>query len=76
MRMKRMTAAGFLIVSVLASCALSGLGQVPGTLAAISGTVIADREGVRAVRVKANDTVHRIAYTEKRSASREDGGLR
>ena len=61
-----------LAVLTLAAALLVGAGTLPGSLAlaqddgatgVIAGSVTADRGEVRALRVKAHDTVHRIAYT-------------
>ena len=61
-----------LAVSTVATALLVGTGALPGRPAlaqdagatgVIAGSVAADRGEVRALRVKAHDTVHRIAYT-------------
>src|SRR5262245_54058750 len=61
--MMRVLSACVVTAIAILSFAPAGSGQAPGALSTLSGSVTADSGPARAVRVKATDTVHKIAYT-------------
>jgi streptogramin lyase len=58
-----MTAAATVFIALVALGAWSAQPAAQGQAGSIAGTVTADRGEVRALRVKATDTVHKISYT-------------